>query len=120
MSTALMLPECCNLTRKQGKIRADFLGEVALALRLLRTGKADSILRLGRDLHFKMLPSLWYTPPTLAVPHPLLSGPLPTHAILPPTTPAGGVSYSFLIKPFPSEMLFPQMAVVPCPCLANS
>ena len=62
MSTALMLAECRNLTRKQGKTRADILGEVALALSLLRTGKVDSILRLGRDLHFKMLPSLWYTP----------------------------------------------------------
>lgn len=62
MSTALMLAECCNLTGKQGEIGADFLGEVALALSLLRAGKVDSIRRLGRDLHFKMLPSLWYTP----------------------------------------------------------
>ena len=62
MSTALMLAECYNFTRKQGEIRADFLGEVALALSLLRTEKVDSILRLGRDLHFKVLPSLCNTP----------------------------------------------------------
>lgn len=42
MSTALMLAECCNLTGKQEEIGADFLGEVALALSLLRTGKVDS------------------------------------------------------------------------------
>lgn len=38
-STAWMLAEGCSLTRKQEEIRADFLGEMVLALNLLRTGK---------------------------------------------------------------------------------
>jgi len=70
MSTALTLAECYNLTRKQGEIRADFLGEVALALSLLRTGKVDSILRLGRDPHFKVLSSLCYIPTHTPSPSP--------------------------------------------------
>ena len=75
-SATLMLAEGCRLTRNQGKIRADFLGEVALALSLLRTRKGEGILRLGRDLYIKMLPSLWPTPTA----HTPCSPPLPLWA----------------------------------------